>query len=398
MTIFSNREMESIRKDTPGTSEVIHFNNAGSSLMPVQVLEPMLSYLNLEARVGGYEAAQIHANDFDAVYTSAASLIGADASEIAVVDNATRAWDMAFYAIPFQPGDRILTAKASYASNYIAFLQVASSRGVAIEIIPDDENGQLSIDALCEMIDERVRLLAVTHIPTNGGLVNPADAVGKIPRPEGSYYLLDACQSVGQMKVDVREIGCDMLSTTSRKFLRGPRGMGFLYVRGSRIPELMPPFLDLHAATWVARNRFEIREDAKRFENWERNYAAKLGMGKAISYACSWGMDRIWEQIQLLSEYFRAQLAAIPGVIVRDKGLQRCGIVTFTVEGETASDLKTYFRQRGINVSTSTIESTRLDMEERCLQDLVRASIHYFNTIDEIDRFCAVLKAKIISE
>src|SRR5688572_22311345 len=249
------------RQETPGCENVVHFNNAGAALMPQPVLHATIGHLQLEALVGGYEAAAQAHGAVEHVYDAAAALLGCQRDEIAIVENATRAWDMAFYAVPLGPGDRILTAVAEYASNYIAFLQVVRKTGAVVEIIPNDESGQISIDALRQAIDDRVKLIAITHIPTNGGLVNPAAAVGKVAREAGVPYLLDACQSVGQMPIDVEAIGCDMLSATGRKFLRGPRGTGFLYVRRAILERLEPPFLDLHAAQWVARDRFEIRSD-----------------------------------------------------------------------------------------------------------------------------------------
>jgi cysteine desulfurase/selenocysteine lyase len=393
MTSALDFDIEKARADTPGCKHVVHFNNAGASLMPLRVLDTVLRHYELEARMGGYEAADQSQAQIEKVYQSAAKLIRAQPDEIAIVENATRAWDMAFYSIPFQPGDRILTARAAYASNFIAFLQAAQRHSLQIDVIPDDANGQVSLDALENMLDERVRLVAITHVPTNGGLVNPAESVGKITRAAGIYYLLDACQSVGQMPVDVDEIGCDMLSTTSRKFLRGPRGMGFLYVRRERIQELIPPILDLHAASWISKDRFEIRKDAQRFENWERNYAALLGMGAAIDYAMEWGLPHIWSRIHDLGEYLRSKLAQLPGVMITDKGKVRCGIVTFTVAGRTPGDIQKILREKNINISTSTVFSTRLDMEQRGLGELVRASLHYYNTRQEIDFFCSEILA-----
>src|SRR5215216_1558207 len=376
------------RRETPGCERVLHFNNAGAALMPRPVLDAAQDYLTLEAEIGGYEAAERENAAIERFYVAAAELLGCGTDEIAFVENATRAWDMAFYSLPFAAGDRILTARAEYASNVIAFLQVAQRTGAVVEVIPSDETGQISIEALQEMIDDRVKLIAITHVPTNGGLVNPAAAVGKVARAAGIPYLLDACQSVGQMPVDVAEIGCDLLSTTGRKYLRGPRGTGFLYVRRELGQRLQPPFLDLHAAQWVAANRYEIRAAARRFENWETNYAGKVGLTVAIDYARDWGISAIWDRVRFLASTLRAELEEIPGVTVRDIGAERCGIVTFTADGIEARQVQEGLAGQSMNVTTSTVDSTRFDMEARGLNEIVRASVHYYNDEAEIQRFC----------
>lgn len=376
------------RRETPGCGNVIHFNNAGAALMPQQVLESIVNHLQLEAAIGGYEAKRRKLEATEHVYEAAARLINCTPHEIAFIENATRAWDMAFYSISFRSGDRILTARSEYSSNYIAYLQVAQRTGAVIEVIPNDEHGQVCVAALRNMIDDRVKLISITHVPTQGGLVNPAAEIGKVAREAGVLYLLDACQSVGQMPMDVNEIGCDILSTTGRKYLRGPRGTGFLYVRRALIEQLEPPFLDLHAATWVADDRYEIRADARRFENWEMYYAGKVGLGVAIDYALSWGLATIWTRVRKLAEQLRSQLVALGFVTLHDLGVERCGIVTFNVEGVTAEEVQRRLEENGINVSVALEESSRLDLVERQLPQLVRASVHYYNSEEEVERFC----------
>jgi cysteine desulfurase / selenocysteine lyase len=374
------------RAETPGCDNVVHFNNAGAALMPQPVLDAVRGHLDREAAIGGYEAEAEAGARLDAVYDELAALIGARRQEIAVVENATRAWDMAFYGFTFAPGDRILTAKAEYASNYVAFLQVAARTGATIEVIPDDEDGALDVDALRATLDDRVRLIAVTHVPTNGGLVNPAAEIGAVAREADVPLLLDACQSVGQLPVDVREIGCDVLSATGRKFLRGPRGTGFLYVRDELLERLEPPFVDLHAAPWVERGRYQLRPDARRFENWEGYVAGKLGLGAAAAYARAWGIQAIQERVAGLAETLRAQLSPVGGVAVHDRGRERCGIVSFTIDGVSSEEVRAALAAAAINVSVSPRGQTRIDMEDRALPDLVRASVHYYNTEDEVSR------------
>lgn len=386
-------DLQRARQDTPGCEHVLHFNSAGSSLMPKPVLDATIRHLQLEAQIGGYEAAEQAELAIERVYDAAAALINCSREEIAVIENATRAWDMAFYSIPFQPGDRILTAMAEYASNYIAFLQISKKTGAVIEVIPNDAHGQLSLEALRKMIDERVKLIAITHVPTNGGLVNPIVEVGKVARENGILYLVDACQSVGQMPVDVEQIGCDMLSATGRKYLRGPRGTGFLFVRKNVLKGLEPPLLDLHAAQWVDKEKYVMVPDARRFETWETNFAGKIGLAVAIDYTLGWGMDIIWRRVKNLAYMLRSQLSPLPGIIVRDRGVTQCGIVTFTVEDKDPEEIRLALSRQHINVSVTRRESTLLDMAARGLETMVRASVHYFNSEEEVERFCRTVEA-----
>ena len=387
-------DVDRARRDTPGASRVAHLNNAGAALPPSQVTEAVIAHLRREAEFGGYEAAEAAAEHIEATYPAIARLIGCGVDEVAVVENATRAWDMAFYAMSFKPGERILTSHAEYASNVIAFLQVARRTGAVVEVVDDDEHGQLCVADLRRRVSGgggEVKLIAMTHVPTQGGLINPAEQVGAVAREAGVPFLLDACQSVGQLPINVDRIGADLLSATGRKFLRGPRGTGFLYVRRTLLDQLEPPFLDMHAATWTAPERYEIRPDARRFESWETNYASKIGLGVAINYALSWGLDAIEARVTALADGLRERLAARDGVHVHDQGLRRCAIVTFTVDGVSARAVQRRLAESAVNTSVSVASSARLDLPRRGLSELVRASVHYYNTDDELDRLVNAL-------
>jgi selenocysteine lyase/cysteine desulfurase len=384
-------DLERLRAETPGCAEIAHFNNAGCAMSPLPVLDAVIEHLQLEAEIGGYEAAaRAHAR-LEAVYASVARLINAKPDEIALVENATRAWDMAFYSLKFRPGDRILTGAAEYASNVIAFLQAAKNSGAIIEVVSSDEHGQLSIAELEKRVEDNVKLIAVTHVPTNGGLINPAEEIGAVARRHGIPFLLDACQSVGQVAIDVEKIGCDMLSATGRKYLRGPRGTGFLYVRRSWIERLEPVFLDLHSAEWVAEDRYEIRRDARRFENWESYIAGRLGLGAAADYAMAIGMPAIEADLCAKAARLREGLSAIPGVKVHDLGRRKGGIVSFTKHGHGADAIHKALAAAKVNVSVSRAPSTLFDMSARGLMELVRASVHYVNSAAELDRLIGIV-------
>ena len=294
--------------------------------MPAPVVDAIKNYIDEEAIEGGYETFNRHEEDFERFYQQAARLINCHSGEIAFVENATRAWDMIFYSLPWKAGDVILTSMAEYASNYIAYLQLNKKFGVEVKAVPNASDGALCVDSLKKMIDARTALVAVTHVPTNGGLVNPAIEIGRVARERELPYLLDACQSVGQLDVDVEEIGCDFLSATGRKYLRGPRGTGFLYVRKSRIKNIEPVFLDLHAATWVAKDSFEIRDDARRFEN-DRFDAVLPGQGGDAAY-----LQRplrlavgLGPAARIADDRHGAQIAHHPRQRHRDHGMRRRG-------------------------------------------------------------------------
>ncbi len=349
-------------------------------------------YLRDELYLGGYETQAKWSQEFEKTYEEVGKLIGGESEEIAFVESATMAWYKAFQSIPFLKGDKILTCESEYGSNFMGFIQAKEKKGIIIEVIPSNDNGEIDVEALEGMIDDRVKLIAITHMPTNSGLVNPAERVGQIAENRNILYLLDACQSAGQYPLDVKALKCDFLSATGRKYLRAPRGTGFLYVKKSRWTELGMVFPDLLSAEWVASRHFTPRKTARRFENFESNKAGIIGLGKAANYINEHGIERMWERIQGLAEHLREELSQLPALQIRDQGETRSGICTFTMDGHSPDRIKRELRNRHINVSVSGKESTFIDMEKRGLEAVVRASVHYFNTEEEIQKLKMALE------
>lgn len=391
-------DLPALRSETPGCANVAHLNNAGAALMPRPVLDTVQRHLELEAAIGGYEAADEAGAALEAVYAAIARLLHAAPGEIAVVENATRGFDHALHAIDWRPGDAVLTPVAEYESNYLALLRLAELRGVEVHVVPDGPDGVLSTQALADLLARpglRARALTLAHVPTNEGLVQPAAAASRLAHDAGALVLLDACQSAGQLPLDVTELGADVVCASARKFLRGPRGIGFLYVREAIAERLQPTYADMRAAIWQGPRGFAWRPGARRFENWETNVAAVLGMGAAVAYALALGVENTWPRVYALADALRARLRDVPGVSVRDGGARACGIVTFAIAGHDAEELHAALRARGINVSVASDPARRYTLQpvrRDAIPHVLRASPHYYNTQDEVEMLAVAIE------
>jgi selenocysteine lyase/cysteine desulfurase len=382
------------RADTPGCFRVTHLNNAGAALVPRVVTEAITEHLRLEQELGGYEAAESQADAFHASYQALASVLGCRARNIALVQNSTIAFAQALSSFDFQPADVVLTSRSDYASNQIMYLSLARRRGVEIVRAPDAVEGGIDPDEVRKLVRRRrPTLVALTWIPTNSGLVQPVGAVGQICREAGIPYLVDACQAVGQLPINVEEIHCDFLSATARKFLRGPRGVGFLFVADRMLDSGAHPLLvDMHGAAWAEPDRFVLTPDARRFETWEFAYALVSGLGAAARYASEVGIEVAGGRARDLAGYLRERLADLPGVRVLDRGPQLCAIATAAFEGHNAKDLKLALRARRINTSSPEREDAVIDMDEKHATSALRISPHYYNTREEIDTAVEALR------
>jgi len=387
-------DLARLRAETPGCASRIHFNNAGSGLMATPVLEAITEYLELEAELGGYEAADAREEAIHDFYAATAQLLGCKARNIAFASNATDAFARALSSIPFASGDLILTTRDDYISNQIAFFSLRKRFGVDVVHAPNVPEGGVDVGAMERVMRERrPRLVAVTHIPTNSGLVQPVAEIGRRCRELELLYLVDACQSVGQYAIDAEQLGCDFLSATGRKFLRGPRGSGLLYVSDRALAAGYEPlFIDMRGARWVGPEDYRQVETAVRFEDWEFSYATLLGSAAAIRYALTVGIDEIAERTPALGAALRERLAELDAVRIFDRGRRRCAIVTFTVDGWNSEVLMTELRRRRINSSVSAREHALYDFTDKGVEACVRMSPHYYNTEQEVDEVIGAVR------
>jgi cysteine desulfurase / selenocysteine lyase len=395
---FSEAEIQAFRAETTGTAERIHFNNAGASLPPDVVVKTMVGFLQEEAVYGGYETEAKYRKQLDHTHVLIAQLINANADEIALVENASAAWEIAFNGLNFQPGDEVIVSEMEYVSNVLALLNAQKLYGIVIKKIPGDVEGNFPLNELEAAINDKTRLIAITHVPSTAGNVLPVAAIGEVARKYNIVYLLDACQSAGQIPLDVQAIGCDMLAVTGRKYLRGPRGSGFLYVRQQMLEKLRLSYFDGRTVTSINQHDFVVRPDARRFEWYEKNPAIVLGLQKAVEYALNIGVERIWQRVQSLALLFRQRLRRLDGIVVHDQGDVLCGIVTFSVAGVPATEVRTKLAAKNINVHIGLAPSTLYYMNRKGLNGIVRASVHYYNTEEEIELVCMELKKTFLKK
>jgi selenocysteine lyase/cysteine desulfurase len=390
-------DLKRIRAETPGCATRVHLNNAGSGLMPVAVIDAITDHIRLEGEMGGYEAQAHRSDAIASAYQSVAELLGTSADNIAFTENATASFMQAVSSIPFQRDDVILTTRNDYASNQIQFISLQKRFGVNVMHAPDDAAGGVDVAAMVHLIDKhQPKLVCVTHVPTNSGLRQDVNAIGTACRNADVIYLVDACQSVGQMPVQIDDMQCDFLSATARKFLRGPRGSGFLYVSDRILKQQLEPlFIDMRGANWTDENSYQAIETAKRFENWEFAWGQVLGTGAAADYAMSLGLENIEERVKALVQGLRKSLAEIDGASVLGDSKDLSGIVTATFDGHKPLELVSALRSQGINVSAQGREYAVMDYDAKNVSGALRISPHYYNTDEEIDRAVAAIRSLV---
>ncbi len=388
-------DVAKVRSDTPAAQELAFLDNAGAALSPTIVTSTVIEYLEREQQIGGYAAMEEAEDRILAVNASAARLVGVDADQVALQTSATSAWMRAFTSVPLVAGDRILTTRAEYASNVLPMIQAAQRAGATIEFIADGADGTADPNALADMLDERVKVVAITHAPSHNGLIVDAAAIGDVIRAADSaaWYLLDACQSLGQIPVDMGEIGADFFTATGRKFLRGPRGTGFLAVSKRVLAELEPFPINMFGSDWDGDVGYKVGPSANRFQSFETSLAGMLGLGAAIDYTLDVGLDEIRVRLDSLANQLRSELSTLDGVRVFDRGDSKSAIVVFSCSGNDAWEAVRRLRDVGVIVTAVKRQVNPRDIDSYGAECVLRASPHIYNTEADLNDLVRALGA-----
>lgn len=389
---MSPLQIQHLREATPGCqSGFVHFNHAGASLPSQATLDAIIEQLQREARDGPMEAGEQGAILVEKARRAAGQLLNAPASAIAFASSGSTAWSMAFQALgPWQPGDRILVGRHEWGGN-LASMELAIQAGARVEVIPCDASGAACPVALEAMLDAKVKLIDLTWLPANGGLINPAQAIGDVARRHAIPYFIDAGQAVGQLPVDVQALQCDVLKSAGRKHLRGPRGTALLYIRPDFLPHLNPAQRDVFSAPWTAEG-FDLRNDARRFETSEVSFALLAGLGNALHEINQLGIERVWQRVLQTSARIREALRQIPGISLHDLGNTHSGLIAFNLAGWDSFELKQRLGVKRINIGANGVAYTPLDMQARGLSSVARISVSPLNTDDDIELLVKALR------
>jgi cysteine desulfurase/selenocysteine lyase len=373
-----------LRADTPGCQHRVHLNNAGAALPPRVVTQTVIDHLRREEMIGAYEAADETEEARIRGRQDLASLLGTEPKNLALVESSTVGLHRVLTSVPLRARDRVLVTSAEYAATVLPLIQLSSRIGLKIDVIPDGPDGTSDPTALARMLDDDVKLVCAVHVPSHNGLVNDVAALGQVIKDSDfdPWYVVDACQSVGQIPVSASKIGSDFLFASGRKYLRGPRGTGVLVVSDGALDSLDAFPIDGHGGEWHDSGSYSVSETARRYETYERSIANSLGLMAAARYALDIGIDSMSAAIRRNAEYLRSRIGAMPGWDVLDRGRNRSGIVTIRHESISPSAVKATLAARKINVSLITPSTNPRDLG---YQPAVRLSPHAYNNCSDLD-------------
>ncbi|MBA5777328.1 aminotransferase class V-fold PLP-dependent enzyme [Stappia sp. F7233] len=386
-----------MRQGIPHVDDFIHLNNAAGSLADQRVHDAIKAHLELEARSGSTEAMNAVSSKLEQLYSAVAAFVGGTADQMLVADSHTNAWQRPFLAVDLKPGDVVLVGSSEWGGNLSMIHHTCRRTGASYKVVPDDASGRMDLRTFESALkDKRVKLVCTTWVAATSGQVNPVEEIGELMRQTEALHFVDGAQAIGQFPVDIRNLNCDLLTVSARKFVRGPRGTGFAWISKRFLNEYKPLGVDQFAAPWE-NDAPHLRGDARRFETGESNYAARLGLLSALELILTRDISADFTVIKELAAQARARLSSTEGITVLEGNEGSCGLVTFLADGVAPAKIAADLRQSRINISAPTTRYGPLYMAARGWNAINRLSPHAFNTADEIDKACDAIATSVKS-
>lgn len=377
--------------------DYMYFNNAGAGLMSKGTYETLTNHMEIEMNVGAYKAAAIKSDAVNNFYLLAAKLLNAGSKdEIAFIDSASRGWNLIIYGLDIKESDVIVTLSSEYGTNLLTIYDIAKRTHCGIKVIQCDNEGNFSLDDVDQALQSGGTILAVSHVAAQGSIVNPVVELGILAQKYDAIYIVDGCQAVGQIKVDVQQINCCAYVTAGRKWLRGPRGTGILYVR--RNAPIRTPQIDLASADLVFDELgtvvdVKVRDDAKQFELWEKSTSSLLGLANAIQEYMDYGIDTAEQEICAKANYIRSFVVSNQHLALVGSENSSTGVVGFYIKDpKQEKKVKELIEKENFIISYVCDWDCPTFFPQNGVQYIFRISPHYYTSNDDIQAICNLIQ------
>jgi len=394
---MSGYDVHEVRADFPLLSKgVIYFDNAATSLTPRQVVDAMARYL-LECRAnvgrGSYRLAIEATSMYEEVRKKVAKFIGAEATEVAFVKNATEAINLVAMGLRWRKGENVVTTALEHHSNMLPWIRAARLYGLELRFVRPRGDGTLAIEDFEELVDERTKVVAVAHVSNVLGTISPVKEIAKIAKSKGALFLVDAAQSAPHMPINVKELGCDFLAFSAHKMC-GPPGAGVLYARDG--VQLDPLAVGGGTVADASLDGYKLLDRPHALEAGTPPIGDVIGLGAAIDYLSRLGLENVMKHELKLAKKLRELLIEVPDVKVHGPEEPQTGIVSFSVRDVKAEDVALALGNLNICVRAGfhcAIPLVRDVLGERL--GVVRASLYLYNTEEEVEKFVDSLRGVV---
>lgn len=385
------------REDFPILKQdLIYLDNGATTMKPQSVINSVVDYYSnytANAHRGDYDNSLKVDMKYEEVRTKVKNFINCDSEkEVVFTSGATDSLNRVVFGYMkdyLQSGDEVLITKAEHASNVLPWIELEKEIGIKVRYIPLD-NHLVTLENVKNSITENTKVISLAHITNVLGDVRPIEEIGKLAKEHDVLFVVDGAQSVPHMKVDVKKLNIDFLAFSAHKML-GPTGVGVLYGKEEYLEKMKPTsFGGGMNSTFVSTGEVEYKSLPSRLEAGTPNIAGVIGLGAAIDYLNSIGMDNIMNHERHLKKYFLEKIKDIPEVVIYNKDIDG-SLIAFNIDGVFSQDTAVYLNHYHICVRAGN-HCAKILKEDLLVKNTCRISFYLYNTEEEIDKVVEVLK------